>query len=137
MTRAKGKELIFLKRIDNDGTCLKPVDDEWVNDVYNQEDVYEINCLSMTYRTYIASGNSTYIVRFKNLFGVKAEELRIGQQVYHKDIYNARELLKVIGISEDSVHLQGDFSGGTNNIIQSDWLSLDGVRTRPPHMFMD
>jgi hypothetical protein len=58
---------------------------------------------------------------------MKAENVRLGQTVYHKDVYRYREPLKVIGITEDKLLLEGDYSGGTNNVTQSTWLLIDGA----------
>ena len=54
-------------------------------------------------------------------------ELKIGQTVYHRDIYNHREPLKIVGLRESEIELEGDYSGGTNNIIGKQWLSIKGV----------
>lgn len=48
---------------------------------------------------------------------MKAEKLRLGMIVYHRDIYQCREPLKVVGIKEDEVELEGDYSGGTFNVV--------------------
>jgi hypothetical protein len=132
---AKGSELIFLKRINNDGLSLLDVDEQHTNNKYVQDEKYEINCLSMTNKTFVASGGATYIVKFKNLFGVKPEELKFGQKVYHKELYNGKEEMTVRGITEDKVLLEGDYSGGTHNVKQEDWLPIDGVRIRPSWYF--
>lgn len=55
------------------------------------------------------------------------KDLSIGMIVFHKEVYNYREPLKVIGILEDEVRLKGDFSGGTHNVSQSGWFSLEGL----------
>ena len=51
----------------------------------------------------------------------------LGDYVYHKDIYNGKEKMKIVGIREDSVELEGDYSGGTHAIVQKDWLNIDGL----------
>lgn len=53
--------------------------------------------------------------------------LELGQLVYHKDIYNGREQMKIIGIRKDHVELEGDYSGGTHNVCQSDWETIEGI----------
>jgi hypothetical protein len=65
---------------------------------------------------------------------MKHTQLRIGQNVYHKDIYNGRELMEIIGIKKDKVELEGDYSGGTNNVCQSDWEAIQGVITYEQHI---
>lgn len=54
-------------------------------------------------------------------------EFKLGQKVYHKRIYDGREQLTIIGIRTNSLELEGDYSGGTHNVCQSDWLPVDGV----------
>lgn len=51
----------------------------------------------------------------------------LGQIVYHKEVYNGKEPLKVVGIREKEVELEGDYSGGTHAVCQKDWLSLEGI----------
>jgi hypothetical protein len=47
--------------------------------------------------------------------------------VYIEDVYNGKEPFKVVGIRENQVELEGDFSGGTHNICQKDWFDDDKV----------
>lgn len=49
------------------------------------------------------------------------------ETVYHKDVYDYREPLKVVGTRKDQLELQGDYSGGTHNVSQVEWLSIEGV----------
>ena len=58
---------------------------------------------------------------------MKADNIKLNTIVYHRDVYNYNEPLKVIGIANDKLLLEGDFSGGTHNVIQSDWLSIEGT----------
>ena len=53
--------------------------------------------------------------------------LSIGQKVYHKDIYDGKELMEVVGIRKTQVELEGDYSGGTHNVCQKDWVSIEGI----------
>lgn len=53
-------------------------------------------------------------------------DLKIGECVYHKDLYYYRKPFKVVGITEDTVELEGDFSG-MNNIIQRYVFPIKGV----------
>lgn len=55
------------------------------------------------------------------------KQLEFDMTVYHTKVYNGNEPLKVVGIRKDSVELEGDYSGGTHNVCQRDWLPLDGV----------
>jgi hypothetical protein len=47
--------------------------------------------------------------------------------VFHESIYDGKECMKVVGIRHEQVELEGDYSGGTNNIIQKDWLPIKGL----------
>jgi hypothetical protein len=54
-------------------------------------------------------------------------KIRLGMTVYHKDIYWGKESMKVVGIRENEVELEGDYSGGTHNVCQKDWVSIEGL----------
>ena len=56
-----------------------------------------------------------------------AANFKIGQTVYHRDVYNHREPLKIVGILESELLLEGDYSGGTHNVCQRSWLPIKGV----------
>lgn len=58
---------------------------------------------------------------------MKAEEIRINQTVYHSKIYQAREPMRVVGIREKEVELEGDYSGAYN-FIQQCWMPIKGLR---------
>lgn len=53
--------------------------------------------------------------------------LKIGQQVYHRDIYSHGEQMKIVGIRENEVELEGDYSGGTHGTIGKQWMPIKGV----------
>ena len=55
------------------------------------------------------------------------QKFELGQTVYHRNVYEHKEPLKIVGILEDKLFLEGDFSGGTHNVIQRDWLPIKGV----------
>lgn len=55
------------------------------------------------------------------------ENLKLGMFAYHKKIYDGKELMKIVGIRETEVELEGDYSGGTHNVCQRDWLPIDGL----------
>lgn len=42
--------------------------------------------------------------------------------VYTNKVYDGHEPLKIIGIRKNQVELEGDFSGGTHNVTQSQWF---------------
>lgn len=52
---------------------------------------------------------------------------KLDEIVYHKDVYDYKEPLLVKGIKEKELLLEGDYSGGTHNVFQSDWLSVEGT----------
>jgi hypothetical protein len=56
-------------------------------------------------------------------------DFKIGQIVYHRDVYNHCEPLKIVGIIEFELELEGDYSGGTNNVCQKQWMPIKGVST--------
>lgn len=47
--------------------------------------------------------------------------------VYIEDVYNGHEPFKVVGIRENQVELEGDFSGSTHNVSQKGWFNDDKV----------
>jgi hypothetical protein len=51
----------------------------------------------------------------------------IGQTVYHRDVYEHREPLEVVGICKDKLLLEGDYSGGTAGFKQQSWMPIKGV----------
>ena len=51
----------------------------------------------------------------------------LGMLVWHKEIYKGNERMKIVGIRETSVELEGDYSGGTHNVCQRDWYSKEGL----------
>jgi hypothetical protein len=57
----------------------------------------------------------------------KQHNLKIGDIVYHRSVYEHREPLRVVGITEDKLLLEGDYSGGTHNVCQRDWLPIKGA----------
>lgn len=54
-------------------------------------------------------------------------DLKLGQKVYHKDIYWGKEQMKVVGLREAEIELEGDYSGGTHSVCQKSWHPLGGV----------
>jgi hypothetical protein len=51
----------------------------------------------------------------------------LGMKVYHKSIYNGKELMEIVGIRKTEIELEGDYSGGTHNVKQKDWLPIEGA----------
>lgn len=54
-------------------------------------------------------------------------EPKLGMKVFHDTIYNGKEPMKIVGIREKTIELEGDYSGGTHNVIQKDWLPIKGA----------
>jgi len=63
--QAKGKDLIFISRIRRDGSGVEMVEEQVVAQDLSQNETFEINCLSITNGTYIASGFNSYVVKLK------------------------------------------------------------------------
>ncbi len=61
----------------------------------------------------------------------------IRQTVYHRKVYNHCEPLKIVGIRETELELEGDFSGGTHNVCQKDWLPIKGTSRVYNHAFKE
>lgn len=63
--KAKGSELIFISRILRDGSGVEMIEnDDQVK--HWQKTEFELNCLSITNGTYIASEFNSYVVKLKN-----------------------------------------------------------------------
>jgi len=56
-----------------------------------------------------------------------AQDYKLDQVVYHKDVYDYKEPLKIVGIRKDELELEGDYSGGTNQTVGQSWLPIEGV----------
>lgn len=54
-------------------------------------------------------------------------DLKLGMVVYHEELYGGRERMEIVGLRETEVELEGDYSGGTHNVCQKDWLPIKGV----------
>lgn len=62
---------------------------------------------------------------------------KLNQIVYHRQIYNHKEPLKIVGIRENELELEGDYSGGTHNIIQKQWMPIKGVSRIYNHSYKE
>lgn len=62
---------------------------------------------------------------------------KIGQTVYHREVYEHKEPLKIVGIMEDKLLLEGDYSGGTHNVSQREWLPIKGTSRIYNHSFKE
>ncbi len=47
--------------------------------------------------------------------------------VYVENLYDGREPFTIVGIRENQVELQGDYSGGTHNAVGKQWFNNDEV----------
>lgn len=74
-------------------------------------------------------GNNANTVLSENRY------FKMGQTVYHREVYEHKEPLKVVGITEDKLLLEGDYSGGTNNVCQRSWLPIKGVSRIKNHAY--
>jgi hypothetical protein len=54
-------------------------------------------------------------------------EIYLGEKVRHKEIYNGKEIVEVIGLKRGEVLLKGDFSGGTHAVEQESWMPIKGL----------
>jgi hypothetical protein len=43
--------------------------------------------------------------------------------VYVKELYEGREPFKIVGIRQNQVELEGDYSGGTHNSVGVQWFN--------------
>jgi hypothetical protein len=66
-----------------------------------------------------------------------SRSFRIGDIVYHRSVYEHKEPLKVVGIMEDELLLEGDYSGGTHNVCQRSWLPIKGTSRICNHSFKE
>ena len=73
--KALGKELEFISFIKRDGSGTIAVGTDWnedkpypkTNDVsYMDDELFTLNIISITHRTYIASGFNTWVVKIKD-----------------------------------------------------------------------
>ena len=58
-----GKELIFISWIKRDGSGTEKISKKHLNIL--QEDEFDLTCLSLTEKTYIASGFNSFVVKLK------------------------------------------------------------------------
>ena len=72
-----GKQLEFISLIKRDGSGTIPVGTPWTTESehpktddmsYLNNEKFTINCLSMTHRTYVASGFNSWVVRVPELW---------------------------------------------------------------------
>ena len=73
--KKKGKELEFISFIKRDGTGTVMIGGEWNvgmdypkidNMSYEDEEIFNVKCLSLSEKTFIASGFNSFVVRLKS-----------------------------------------------------------------------
>lgn len=68
--KCKAEDLIFINQISRDGLELIKVTDKTLKHMkenrFAREEIFELNTLSLTEETFIASGFNSYIVKLKN-----------------------------------------------------------------------
>jgi len=64
MKTMKGSELDFIRRIKRDGSGTAMIKKDYVKMMQN--DTFDVRCLSMSQRTYIASAFNSFVVRIKD-----------------------------------------------------------------------
>lgn len=65
----------------------------------------------------------------------RKRRFKLGQTVYHRDVYKHCEPLKIVGIRENELELEGDYSGGTNAVRQKQWMPIKGVSVIYNHAY--
>lgn len=60
---------------------------------------------------------------------MKKEDLYIGQIIYHKHVYDYKEPLTIISITNKAIVIKGDLSGGTHCVEQVVELPINGIST--------
>lgn len=68
--KAKAKDLEFISWIKRDGSGTEPVPhdmlESMLNNKFSKDDKYKLNVLSLSNKTYIASGFNSFVVKLKN-----------------------------------------------------------------------
>ena len=68
--KAKAKDLDFISWIKRDGSGTEPVPDDMLesmlNNKFSKDDEYKLNVLSLSNKTFIASGFNSFVVKLKN-----------------------------------------------------------------------
>jgi len=67
--KLKAKDLVFISWIKRDGSGTEPVPDEMLesmlNNQFSKDDKFNINRLSLSNKTFIASGFNSFVVKLK------------------------------------------------------------------------
>jgi hypothetical protein len=68
--KKKAKDLEFISWINRDGNGTKPIPEKMLecmlNNEFSKDQKFRINILSISQKTYIASGFNSFVVRLKN-----------------------------------------------------------------------
>ncbi len=69
MLHKKAHELIFISQINRDGSGTSPVSESYLKMMLEnplaKDDLFDVRCLSMSEKTYIAHGFNSFVVRLK------------------------------------------------------------------------
>lgn len=52
---------------------------------------------------------------------------QLGMKVFHEKLYDGKECMEIVGVRKNEVELEGDYSGGINNVCQKQWLPIEGL----------
>jgi hypothetical protein len=63
-------------------------------------------------------------MKFRKKYLSKNEAILGLYPVYADNVYKGKEPFKVVGIRENSLELQGDYSGGTHTVCQNSWIDI-------------
>ncbi|WP_296683639.1 hypothetical protein [Flavobacterium sp.] len=91
-------ELEFISRIKRDGSGTEPLTESdlkhFEENSIAKSDLFNITCLSMSEKTYIASGFNSYVVKLRPLEPLKSpneySEVKRVEVIQHSDPYNGR-----------------------------------------------
>lgn len=92
--RKLGRELEFISWIKRDGSGTESVTEKLLDIM--QDDEFEVNCLSMTEGTYIASGFNSFVVKLKPIDEIikQFENVSTGFKLYDGHEVREGDLLK-------------------------------------------
>jgi hypothetical protein len=58
---------------------------------------------------------------------LKTKEPKLGDKAYHREVFEGKEPLRIVGIRMDEVELEGDYSGGVQPVKQKSWMPIKGL----------
>jgi hypothetical protein len=84
-----GSELIFISKINQDGSGISPIPDGFLKNPLILGDVYKLRPLSMTYKTFIAFRVGVYIVKIKESTKPKTVKYIAFEGTYNEQIFDS------------------------------------------------